>query len=79
MKIAAFSPANYNYDERLSTLMYADWAKSIKNKPKINEDPKSACETVWEWDSGIKSDVDADAVIGSDISINDKRDGEDAN
>ena len=38
--IAAVSPANYNYDETLSTLRYASRAKFIKNKPKINEDPK---------------------------------------
>ena len=38
--IAAVSPANYNYDETLSTLRYANIAKNIKNKPKINEDPK---------------------------------------
>lgn len=40
--IAALSPADYNYDETLSTLRYADRAKAIKNKPKINEDPKDA-------------------------------------
>jgi len=40
--IAAISPANYNYDETLSTLRYASRAKFIKNKPKINEDPKDA-------------------------------------
>jgi phosphatidylserine/phosphatidylglycerophosphate/cardiolipin synthase-like enzyme len=40
--IAALSPADYNYDETLSTLRYADRAKSIKNKPRINEDPKDA-------------------------------------
>lgn len=38
--IAAISPANYNYDETLSTLRYASRAKFIKNKPRINEDPK---------------------------------------
>ena len=38
--IAAVSPANYNYDETLSTLRYANRAKNIQNKPKINEDPK---------------------------------------
>jgi Kinesin motor domain len=38
--IAAVSPADYNYDETLSTLRYANRAKNIKNKPKINEDPK---------------------------------------
>jgi len=40
--VAALSPADYNYEETLSTLRYADRAKSIKNKPKINEDPKDA-------------------------------------
>ena len=40
--IANISPADYNYDETLSTLRYADRAKNIKNKPKINEDPKDA-------------------------------------
>ena len=40
--IAAVSPADYNYDETLSTLRYASRAKQIKNKPKLNEDPKDA-------------------------------------
>lgn len=40
--IAAISPANYNFDETLSTLRYASRAKFIQNKPKINEDPKDA-------------------------------------
>jgi len=38
--IATIGPADYNYDETLSTLRYANRAKNIKNKPKINEDPK---------------------------------------
>jgi len=40
--IAAISPAADNYDETLSTLRYANRAKNIKNKPKVNEDPKDA-------------------------------------
>jgi len=40
--IANCGPADYNYDETLSTLRYANRAKNIKNKPKINEDPKDA-------------------------------------
>ena len=40
--IAAVSPADYNYDETLGTLRYASRAKNIKNKPKVNEDPKDA-------------------------------------
>ena len=35
-------PADYNYDESLSTLRYANRAKNIKNRPVINEDPKDA-------------------------------------
>ncbi|KAG9391215.1 Kinesin motor domain [Carpediemonas membranifera] len=40
--IANIGPAGYNYDETLSTLRFADRAKQIKNKPRINEDPKDA-------------------------------------
>lgn len=38
--IANVGPADWNFDETLSTLRYANRAKNIKNKPKINEDPK---------------------------------------
>ena len=37
--ICALSPADINYDETLGTLRYADRAKKIKNKPKVNIDP----------------------------------------
>ena len=40
--MAAISPADYNYDETLSTLRYASRAKNIKNKPIVNQDPKDA-------------------------------------
>merc|ERR1719271_292209 len=40
--VANVGPADYNYDETVSTLRYAYRAKSIKNKPRINEDPKDA-------------------------------------
>lgn len=40
--IANLGPADYNYEESLSTLRYANRAKNIQNKPKINEDPKDA-------------------------------------
>ncbi|CAF0946389.1 unnamed protein product [Didymodactylos carnosus] len=42
LMIAAISPADDNYEETLSTLRYANRAKNIKNKPKINEDPRDA-------------------------------------
>ncbi|KAJ4458653.1 putative Kinesin-II 85 kDa subunit [Paratrimastix pyriformis] len=34
--IANIGPADYNYDETFSTLRYANRAKEIKNKPKVN-------------------------------------------
>merc|ERR1719362_2624833 len=40
--VANFGPSKFNYDETLTTLRYANRAKNIKNKPKINEDPKDA-------------------------------------
>ncbi|XP_044004559.1 kinesin-like protein KIF3B [Aphidius gifuensis] len=40
--VANIGPASYNYDETLTTLRYANRAKNIKNKPRINEDPKDA-------------------------------------
>jgi hypothetical protein len=40
LMVAAISPADYNFDETMSTLRYANRAKNIQNKPKVNEDPK---------------------------------------
>uniref|UniRef100_A0A0N5AQQ1 Kinesin-like protein n=1 Tax=Syphacia muris TaxID=451379 RepID=A0A0N5AQQ1_9BILA len=40
--VANIGPASYNYEETLGTLRYASRAKNIKNKPRINEDPKDA-------------------------------------
>ncbi|XP_038822899.1 kinesin-like protein KIF3B [Salvelinus namaycush] len=40
--VATLGPASKHYEESLTTLRYANRAKNIKNKPKINEDPKDA-------------------------------------
>jgi kinesin family protein 3/17 len=40
--MANIGPSDYNYEESISTLRYANRAKNIKNKPHINEDPKDA-------------------------------------
>ncbi|KAM8916885.1 kinesin-like protein KIF17 isoform 2-T4 [Spinachia spinachia] len=42
LMIACLSPADNNYEESLSTLRYANRAKSIQNRPRINQDPKDA-------------------------------------
>ncbi|KAM6969072.1 kinesin-like protein KIF3B [Tautogolabrus adspersus] len=40
--IATVGPSHKNFGESLATLRYASRAKNIKNKPRINEDPKDA-------------------------------------
>lgn len=39
--VATVSPVDYNHDETLSTLRYADRAKQIKNKAVVNVDPQA--------------------------------------
>ncbi|XP_044260405.1 kinesin-like protein KIF17 isoform X2 [Tribolium madens] len=40
LMIACISPSSRDYVETLSTLRYANRAKNIHNKPRVNEDPK---------------------------------------
>lgn len=40
LMISCISPADDNYDETLSTLRYANRAKNIQNRPRINQDAK---------------------------------------
>lgn len=42
LMIACISPSDFNQDETISTLRYADRARRIKNRPIINQDPKVA-------------------------------------
>ncbi|XP_030274800.1 kinesin-like protein KIF17 isoform X1 [Sparus aurata] len=53
LMIACLSPADNNYEETLSTLRYANRAKSIQNRPRINEDPKDAL--LREYQEEIKN------------------------
>lgn len=69
LMIACVSPADYNIEETLSTLRYADRAKKIKNKPIKNQDPHQAelqslhkiieelKEKLMEFDGGDKTSV----------------------
>lgn len=64
LMVACLSPADNNYDETLSTLRYANRAKNIKNKPKINEDPKDAMlreyqEEIERLKAMLKGDLSA--------------------
>uniref|UniRef100_W5LC98 Kinesin-like protein n=1 Tax=Astyanax mexicanus TaxID=7994 RepID=W5LC98_ASTMX len=40
--VATIGPTSCHYEETLTTLRFANRAKNIKNRPKINEDPKDA-------------------------------------
>ncbi|XP_077581597.1 kinesin-like protein KIF17 [Stigmatopora nigra] len=42
LMVACLSPSGADYEETLSTLRYANRAKSIQNRPRVNEDPKDA-------------------------------------
>ncbi|KAI0232495.1 Kinesin-like protein KIF3A [Lamellibrachia satsuma] len=69
--VANIGPADYNFDETISSLRYANRAKNIKNRAKINEDPKDALlrqfqkeiddlkKRLEEGDEGSDSDEDA--------------------
>lgn len=64
--VAAISPADYNCDETLSTLRYASRAKQIKNKPRVNEDPKDALLKQYEDEiKRLKLALDSGPSIGT--------------
>ncbi|XP_024529878.1 kinesin-II 95 kDa subunit [Selaginella moellendorffii] len=61
--VANIGPADYNYEESVSTLRYANRAKSIKNKPRINEDPKDALLREFQAEIiRLKAQLSGDAV-----------------
>ena len=43
LMIATIGPADYNYEETLSTLRFATLAKLVHNTPRVNMDPKDSC------------------------------------
>lgn len=63
--VANIGPASYNYDESITTLRYANRAKNIKNKPKINEDPKDALLRKYQEEiARLKADLAARGTHG---------------
>lgn len=58
--LIALSPADYNYDETLTTLRYGQRAKDIKCKPVVNEDPKDAMLRAFQEEiARLKAQVEA--------------------
>lgn len=69
LMVANIGPASYNYEESLTTLRYANRAKNIKNKPRINEDPKDALLRQYQEEiARLKSLLENAANSGSIIS-----------
>ncbi len=65
--IANLGPADYNFDETLSTLRYANRAKNIKNKPRINEDPKDAMLREFQDEiKRLKEELERTGSVGVD-------------
>ncbi|CAO2643074.1 Kinesin-like protein KIF3A [Lemmus lemmus] len=78
MMCANIGPADYNYDETISTLRYANRAKNIKNKARINEDPKDALLRQFqkEIEELKKKLEEGEEVSGSDVSGSEEEDNE---
>jgi kinesin family protein 3/17 len=68
--IANIGPADYNIEETLTTLRYADRAKNIKNAPKVNEDPKDAMLKKYKDELERLKRALAEANGGVEISVN---------
>ncbi|XP_053422961.1 kinesin-like protein KIF3A isoform X2 [Nycticebus coucang] len=79
MMCANIGPADYNYDETISTLRYANRAKNIKNKARINEDPKDALLRQFqkEIEELKKKLEEGEEISGSDISGSEEEDDKD--
>ncbi|XP_041444665.1 kinesin-like protein KIF3A isoform X3 [Xenopus laevis] len=79
MMCANIGPADYNYDETISTLRYANRAKNIKNKARINEDPKDALLRQFQKEiEDLKKKLEqGEDVSGSDDSGTEEDDDED--
>jgi len=68
LMMANVGPADYNFDETLSTLRYANRAKNIKNKPRINEDPKDAMLREFQEEiAKLKAMLDAEGGEGLSV------------
>ena len=68
--IANIGPADYNIEETLTTLRYADRAKNIKNAPKVNEDPKDAMIKKYKDELERLKAALAKANGGVEMSVN---------
>ena len=65
--VACIGPSAFNYEETVTTLRYANRAKNIKNKPRINEDPKDAMLREFQEEiARLKSQLSSRQKSGKD-------------
>ncbi|XP_023682376.1 kinesin-like protein KIF3C [Paramormyrops kingsleyae] len=82
--VATLSPASSSYEETLTTLRYANRAKNIKNKPRVNEDPKDALLREFQEEiARLKAQLDKKGMLTKKRRRNSRRlrrsmDGEEA-
>ncbi|KAG1658518.1 hypothetical protein FOA52_009861 [Chlamydomonas sp. UWO 241] len=71
--VANVGPADWNFEESLSTLRYANRAKNIKNKPRINEDPKDAMLREFQDEiTRLKAQLEGEGINdGEGINVDD--------
>jgi kinesin family protein 3/17 len=74
LMIACLSPADNNYDETLSTLRYANRAKNIQNKPRINEDPKDTMLREYQEEiKKLRQMLETNNVMGNTVLVTDEK------
>lgn len=62
--VANVGPASYNVKETLTTLRYANRAKNIKNKPRVNEDPKDTLLREFQEEiARLKAQLEKRAIV----------------
>uniref|UniRef100_G3SU56 Kinesin family member 3C n=1 Tax=Loxodonta africana TaxID=9785 RepID=G3SU56_LOXAF len=63
--VATLGPASHSYDESLSTLRFANRAKNIKNKPRVNEDPKDTLLREFQEEiARLKAQLEKRGMLG---------------
>ncbi|XP_038607224.1 kinesin-like protein KIF3C isoform X1 [Tachyglossus aculeatus] len=63
--VATVGPASHSYDESLSTLRFANRAKNIKNKPRVNEDPKDTLLREFQEEiARLKAQLEKRGMLG---------------
>ena len=63
--VATLGPTSHSYDESLSTLRFANRAKNIKNKPRVNEDPKDTLLREFQEEiARLKAQLEKKGMLG---------------